>query len=270
MASAPTVSELLADLADEQHDLDSLVDPLDEGGWGRSTPAEGWAIRDQISHLAFFDEAAASAITDPDGFSDAARRAMESAVTGTDPMAEHLERGRSMSGAEVLAWWRRARKDLLAVAAGLSPGQRVPWFGPAMSPASFLSARLMETWAHGQDVADSLGVTRRPTGRLVHVAQLGVRARPFSFAVRGLEPPPGMVTVDLVGPDGERWVWDEDGGSAWVRGSALDFCLVVTQRRHLSDTGLVVEGDAARRWMAVAQAFAGQPGPGRAPSSSSA
>jgi len=258
----------VADLAAEQHDLDLLVDPLDEKGWNRPTPAEGWAIRDQISHLAFFDEAAASAITDPDGFAEMAGRAVEMAVAGGDPMAEHLERGRSMAGAEVLAWWRRARKNLLDVAARLSPTQRVPWFGPAMSPLSFLSARLMETWAHGQDVADSLGVTRHPTGRLVHVAQLGVRARPFSFTVRGLDPPSGTVMVDLVGPNGERWVWDEDaGGASQVRGSALDFCLVVTQRRHVGDTDLLVEGEAARRWMAVAQAFAGSPGPGRAPSS---
>jgi len=268
VASAPAVSELLADLAAEQHDLDSLVDSLDDEGWNRSTPAEGWAIRDQISHLAFFDEAAVSAITDPDGFADMAGRAVEVAAAGGDPMAEHLDRGRSMAGAEVLAWWRRARKNLLDVAAGLSPTQRVPWFAPAMSPLSFLSARLMETWAHGQDVADGLGVTRHPTRRLVHIAQLGVRARPFSFAVRGLEPPTGTVTVDLAGPDGERWIWDEDqAGRSSVRGSALDFCLVVTQRRHVSDTGLVVEGEPARRWMAVAQAFAGTPGPGRAPSS---
>lgn len=236
---------------------------------GRPTPAAGWAVRDQISHLAFFDAMAAYAITDPDGFTDTARRALDAAGAGGDPMAEHLERGRSMPGAQVLEWWRKAREKLLDVAADLSPTRRVPWFGPAMSPLSFLSARLMETWAHGQDVADALGVERRPTHRLVHVAQLGVRARSFSFAVRGLEAPSDIVTVELVGPNGERWAWDEDGdGGSQVRGGALDFCLVVTQRRNLADTGLVVEGDAARQWMAVAQAFAGPPGPGRPPSSS--
>lgn len=268
MVVAPSISELVDDLAAEQHELDSLVADLGETAWDVPTPAAGWAVRDQISHLAFFDDMAAYAITDPDGFTAMAQRAVDAAGAGGDPMAEHLERGRSMAGTEVLGWWRTAREKLLVVAADLSPTRRVPWFGPAMSPRSFLSARLMETWAHGQDVADALGVERRPTGRLVHVAQLGVRARPFSFAVRGLEIPSGTVAVDLVGPNGERWAWDEDGeGRSQVRGSALDFCLVVTQRRHLADTGLVVDGDAARQWMAVAQAFAGPPGPGRPPSS---
>jgi uncharacterized protein (TIGR03084 family) len=264
----PSLPRLLDDLADEHEDLDALVDALDEATWDRPTPAAGWAVRDQISHLAFFDDAAATAITDPGRFAAAAQRALRELAAGVDPMAEHLEKGRAVAGAVVLDWWRRARSGLLEAAAGLEPLQRVPWFGPPMSPLSFVSARLMETWAHGQDVADSLGVVRTPTRRLVHVAQLGVRARPYSFAVRGLEPPPGTPGVELTGPDGERWSWDEDSVSgSSVRGSALDFCLVVTQRRHLADTALVVEGEPAERWMAVAQAFAGPPGPGRPPSS---
>lgn len=143
---------------------------------------------------------------------------------------------------------------------------RIPWFGPPMGALSFVSARLMETWAHGQDVADALGVTRPPTARLRHVAQLGVRARPFSFLVHGEEPPSAPVHVVLRGPSGEAWDWDADVGAVdSVRGTALDFCLVVTQRRHVEDTELQIEGPVARAWMSIAQAFAGPPGPGRSP-----
>lgn len=257
-----TPGSVLADLQDEHADLDRIVAPLDEGGWDLSTPAAGWAVRDQLSHLAFFDDAATLAITEPKRFTELAELAL--AAEG-DPMAEHLRRGRELSGVAVLDWWRRARRAMVGAADGLEPDRRVPWFGPPMGAVSFVSARLMETWAHGQDVADALGVTRAPTARLRHVAHLAVRARPFSYVVRGLEPPADAVHVVLAGPAGERWEWDAGADGGEVRGPALDFCLVVTQRRNVADTGLVVRGPVAVRWMAIAQAFAGPPGPGRAP-----
>ncbi len=50
-----------------------------------------------------------------------------------------------------------------------------------------------------------------------------------------------------------------------LTGPALDFCLLVTQRRHRNDLALAIEGPAATEWMTIAQAFAGPPGPGRPP-----
>ncbi len=146
----------------------------------------------------------------------------------------------------------------------LDPSARIPWFGPPMSPASFISARLMETWAHGQDVVDTLGAQRTPTDRLKHVAHLGVRARGYSYSAHGKTLPDEPVAVELTSPGGETWTWDE-GAPARVEGSALGFCLVVTQRRHIEDTNLRVTGAAAEEWMSIAQAFAGPPGEGRRP-----
>ena len=254
---------LLGDFRSEHDDLKRLVDPLDEPGWGTPTPAEGWAVRDQISHLAFFDETAALAIDDPDRFRDLA----ESVVgADADPMEEHLRRGRALEGRQVMTWWLGAGRSFDRAAKSLGPKARVPWFGPPMGAMSFVSARLMETWAHGQDVADALGVTRAPTARLRHIAHLGVRARPFSYLVRGLAAPTEPVSVSLTGPSGESWTWDaEEGRVDHVRGSALDFCLVVTQRRNVTDTDLEVKGPVARQWLDIAQAFAGPPGSGRPP-----
>jgi len=147
--------------------------------------------------------------------------------------------------------------------AQLDLSQRVPWYGPPMSPASFVTARLLETWAHGQDIVDALDIARLPTPRLRHVAHIGVRARRNSYAARGLEMPAGDVRVVLTGPGGERWSWNEDAADG-VSGDAMDFCLVVTQRRHPADTGLVIDGPLAEEWMSIAQAFAGPPGKGRA------
>jgi uncharacterized protein (TIGR03084 family) len=131
-----------------------------------------------------------------------------------------------------------------------------------MAARSFITARLMETWAHGQDVADALAITRRSTARLRHVAHIGVRARPFSYVIHGLTMPDVEVAVHLTGPDGEQWEWGESSDNS-VSGAALDFCLVATQRRHLADTRLKIAGDAAVEWMQIAQAFAGGVGAGR-------
>ncbi|MDO8363537.1 MAG: TIGR03084 family metal-binding protein [Actinomycetota bacterium] len=247
------------DLLDEHADLDAIVADLDEQQWSQATPAAGWSVRDQISHLWFFDQRAALAMSDPDGFAADMQQLL--AAGGT---AASVEPGRAISGAELLAAWRRDRSALVSLARSIDPAARVPWYGPAMGARSFITARLMETWAHGQDVADALSVRRAPTARLRHVAHLGVRARPFSYAVRGLTMPPVPVHVSLTAPDGSLWEWDEPVDD-WVRGSALDFCLVATQRRHPADTGLQVHGPAATEWIGIAQAFAGGVGEGRRP-----
>jgi uncharacterized protein (TIGR03084 family) len=253
-----TLGDLLVDLDAEHLDLDGLVGSLDEAAWDRATPSVGWLVRDQVSHLAFFDDAALLAMEDPAAFA----AMVDAAMAAGDPMEEHLRRGRALTGAELLAWWRASRAAMVAAARALPDGARVPWFGPPMGALSFVSARLMETWAHGQDVAYALEAPRIPTARLRHVAHLGVRTRAFSYVVRGLDAPSTPVRVALNGPSDELWEWDDQAEES-VRGSALEFCLVVTQRRNVADTDLVVEGDGATEWMSIAQAFAGPPGPGR-------
>lgn len=262
-----TLSELLHDLEDEFADAHRLVDRLepDDPAWDLATPAPGWAVRDQVSHLAFFDDAGRQVMVEPLVFSAEAERAM--AQPG-DPMQVHLDRGRAMSGGELLDWWDRAHAGMVHQLSVTDPSSRIPWYGPPMGVMSFVSARLMETWAHGQDIADAMGSQRVPTDRLRHVAHLGVRARPFSYLVRGLEVPAGPIDVTLVAPSGEEWHWEIGptqlgGESDTVSGPALDFCLVVTQRCNVADTGLSISGDRAREWMSIAQAFAGPPGPGR-------
>jgi uncharacterized protein (TIGR03084 family) len=250
------MQELCDDLAAEHDDLDGLVSGLDDAGWKTPTPAAGWTVKDQIGHLAYFDERARMAVVDPDAFN----AELEEAATNIETYADMaVGVGRAKSPVDVLAWWRSGRVRLLDMARGLDPKQRIGWYGPPMSARSFVTARLMETWAHGNDVADALGVARPPTSRLRHVAHLGVATRGFSYAVRGLDAPELPVRVELTAPDGDVWSWGDEGAADRVRGPAEDFCLVVTQRRHLNDTSLVVEGPAAEEWMSVAQAFAGGP-----------
>jgi len=252
---APSMDALAADLVAESADLRAMLDPLTEPDWRHATPAAGWSVLDQVSHLAHFDEAALRSATDPEGF-----KSISSAGVDPDAIAEGY-RGRS--GAAVLAWFDAARAELVAVFRGLDPALRVPWYGPPMSAASSLTARIMETWAHGQDVADALGVVRVPTDRLRHVAHIGVRALPFSFALRGRPTPDLPVRVEVTAPSGAGWTWGPADAADRVSGPALDFCLLVTQRRHRDDVALRVEGPVAGEWVEIAQAFAGAPGAGR-------
>jgi len=254
--------ELADDLAAETAVLRAMVAGLDEGGWRKPTPAAGWNIADQISHLAFFDDAAIQSATDPEGFAAEMVRAVTVGELTPDDVAE---RYRTQTGADLLAWFDASRRRLIKVFAELDPALRLPWFGMPMSAASSLTARIMETWAHGQDVADALGQVREPTARLRHVAHIGVRALPFSFAANGLEVPGEPVRVELTAPDGSVWAWGSGHAMNRVTGPALDFCLLVTQRRHRADTAVRARGQVAEQWLSIAQAFAGPPGTGRQP-----
>jgi uncharacterized protein (TIGR03084 family) len=142
-------------------------------------------------------------------------------------------------------------------------GRKLQWFGPPMSAPSMATARLMETWAHGLDVADALGVAVAPSARLKSIAHLGVRTRDFAFTVHGLTPPTEPFRVELTDPDGELWAWGPDDAAQTVAGSALDFCALVTQRRPLAELDVVARGADAAKWLTIAQAFAGPPGVGR-------
>jgi uncharacterized protein (TIGR03084 family) len=248
-----------------------LISGLDEAGWHTPTPAAGWDITDQVSHLAYFDEVTVRSAVDPETF-NAERTAAETAG-GIDPDII-AARFHDRRGAQMLAWFDEARRDLLSTFVTIDPAARLPWFGPAMSAASLLTARLMETWAHTQDIADALGVTREPTRRLRHVAHIGIGARAYSYAVRGQPLPPAAVRVELVPPSGAGpssaepagvapWTWGPADAPDRITGPALDFCLLVTQRRHRDDVALDIKGPAAAEWMAIAQAFAGAAGTGR-------
>jgi uncharacterized protein (TIGR03084 family) len=246
---------LLADLAAEEGELDAVVSGLDDAEWTTPTPAAGWDVRDTVAHLAVSERLAATALEDPDTFG-----ARLSALLADLDAAEAamLAEGRAQSGREVLAWWRTERERTLSGLRARAPADRILWVTGPMSAVSFATARLMETWAHGHDVMEARHVTRTPTARLRHVADLGVRTRTFSYAVNGRDLPAGEVRVELAGPGGAEWTWGASTTDV-VTGDALDFCLVVTRRRRLADTNLVVTGPRAREWMAIAQAFAGPP-----------
>lgn len=260
-----TLDPLIQDLLDEQAALDAIATKLAPSRWNEPTASPGWSVGDQIGHLTYFDEAASTAIENPEAFAVLVASLRAAMSDGTPDGSDRLTVGdlRRLDASERLERWRRGRDRLEASARTLEDGDRVAWYGPPMSAKSFITARLMECWAHGQHVADAVGATIQPTTRLRHIARLGHLTLGWSFANRGLDVPAAQVEVRLAAPDGDTWSF---GSSATdhVVGSALDFCQVVTQVRHLDDTDLAVSGPVAAAWMDVAQAFAGPPTDGPA------
>ncbi len=256
---------MLADLLAEQQVLDDIVATLGPDEWRLPTPSPGWTVADQIGHLTYFDRNAALAVTDPAAFQETMAALLGSGTGGGSADDMTLGPYRAMSPEELLVAWRAGRARLAEAASSLQNDTRVAWYGPSMGSKSFLTARLMEVWAHGQDIVDTVGATRPTSDRLRHIAQLGFITRGWTYVNRGLEVPSTPVRVELTSPSGETWTFGPDDADEAVVGPAVDFCLVTTQRRHVDDTDLVVTGDSARDWMEKAQLFAGPPSDGPRP-----
>ncbi|MFD9002783.1 TIGR03084 family metal-binding protein [Streptomyces sp. NPDC059582] len=258
---------VIDDLREESEELDRLVAGLSPREWALPTPAPGWTVAHQIAHLAWTDRSALLSVTDEDGF----RRLVEKALAAPESFVDEGAReGALVPPAELLEQWRDGRAALDKALRAAPPGARFPWYGPPMSAASMATARLMETWAHSQDVADALGAARPLTDRIRQVVWLGVRTRDFAFGVHGVTPPADAFRVELVSPSGELWTYGPEDAPQRVTGPALDFCLLVTQRAHRFDLALRAEGPDADRWLDIAQAFAGPPGAGRPPTGEAA
>ncbi|MCV7290803.1 TIGR03084 family protein [Mycolicibacterium wolinskyi] len=255
-----TAEAIVADLQAESDELDTLVADLPDAGWATATPAPGWTIAHQIAHLLWTDRVSLIAITDEPGFNDLLAEAMKNPTGFVDAGAEDLA---LTPPGRLLADWRETRRRLHDELLGVADGRKLPWFGPPMSAASMATARMMETWAHGLDVADALGVRRPATARLRSIAHIGVRTRDFAFTVNGLTPPAEPFRVELRAPDGSMWAWGPEDAAQRVTGAAEDFCMLVTQRRAPSELDVTADGADAAKWLTIAQAFAGPPGAGR-------
>jgi uncharacterized protein (TIGR03084 family) len=251
---------VVADLRAESDELDAMVADLPAARWAEATPAPGWTVAHQIAHLLWTDRVALMAVTDEAAFTTVLDEAAKNPTGFVDDGAEELA---AVSPTQLLGDWRRTRARLHDELLVVADGRKLPWFGPPMSAASMATARLMETWAHGLDVADALGVKRAATARLRSIAHIGVRTRDFAFAINGLTPPQDPFYVELRAPDGSTWSWGPEDAAQRVTGSAEDFCMLVTQRRPRAALDVHADGADAEQWLGIAQAFAGPPGPGR-------
>ncbi len=256
------MARVIDDLAAEEAALDRVLADLEPGAWDTPTPAVGWTIRHQIVHLAQGEELAALAVDDPAAFQSELVRLLSDLDL---VMASTEADARDRSPAQLRDRWLRRAAATVSALRRHGDETRIDWVAGPMAPETFASARVMETFAHGHDILAALGRRPAPSRRLLHVADLGVRTRGFSFRSRALDVPPAPF-VELGGADTAPWRWGAADAASSVRGDALEFCEVVTQRRHVDDTSLEAEGPGARRWLEIAQAFAGPPTDGPPPS----
>ena len=167
LTAVPTAADIARDLADEQDSLDSIVATLADDQWALPTPSPRWTVADQIGHLRYFDSAATMAIVDVEAFLVHRDEFMKEAIGS--PLASDeltLSDTRGMNPDQLLEHWRDGRRRLQDAAVTLEDNTRIEWYGPSMGSKSFLTARLMEAWAHGQDIVDTVGAVHasRPTG----------------------------------------------------------------------------------------------------------
>jgi len=249
----------IQDFRDECEALAEVLEPLGDAAFEQPTLFKGWTLHDVVAHLHIFNWAADASIHDPERFdrwwADLQRR-----IAGGRNLREATD---DWLGAErnraVFERWRAFYPEMCERLEGVDPKLRVKWAGPSMSARSSVTARQMETWAHGQEVWDVLGIERVDTDRIRNVAVLGVKTFGWSYRVRGLEVPAETPTVRLKAPSGAVWEWNDSASDNRVEGTATEFCQVVTQVRHVADTELRTTGPVATEWMSIAQCFAGPP-----------
>lgn len=253
------------DFLDESRALFALVDSAGPDCLATVTQFKQWAIADVVRHLHFWNRAVLMALQAPDEFKGFIGGVLQHMTSGA-PLRDHeAEVLAGLDGQALIDAWRDTFEQTAAAFASADPSTRVPWAGPSMSARSSISARQMETWAHGQEVFDALGAGREEHDRIRNIVVLGVNTFGWTFQTRKQPPPEPTPEVLLVSPSGEQWQYGVPQPENRVSGSAVEFAQVVTQTRNIADTALEVVGEPARLWMANAQCFAGNATPPPAP-----
>ncbi len=251
------MKQICTDLENQYLEFEEVVSGLDTKLWQAKTPFYNWVIFDQVAHIVFFDHEALLAIEDRERFRERAKGIMDVLVSG-ESLRHHTNTLLGIKNPkDILDFWRDIRSRLLLKLSKMSSKDRIQWYGPDMSALSFATGRLMETWAHSQDVFDTLKKKRSSGKGLYHIAHMGVSTFTWSFIIKKMTPPRISPWVELIGPSGEVWEWGEPDSPEKVWGSAEEFCLVVTQRRNIMDTNLKCQGKNTKKWLSMAQAFAG-------------
>jgi len=236
----------ISDLLEECESLYAFLKQQDHSIWNQVTLFKSWSVNAVIQHLYFLDQVALVSLDNPNNFGPALAAYSKSKQSGL------------LAGTELLESWASNFRTMCSHLKQEDPQKRLPWFGPSMSVKTMATARQMETWAHGQEIYDLLRVKRIHEDRIKNICVLGVKTFSWSFINRKLTVPEVKPYILLDSPSGDSWQWNEASNNDYIKGSASDFCHVVTQGRNIADTQLSVGGDAAKAWMDIAQCFAGK------------
>lgn len=249
--------EQAADFLAETETLHAALADLDDNRFDEATQFKGWTLNDVIVHLHYWNRMADLSLSDPEAFKVQITETFQKLAGGTLRVMENdaiPERGQTL-----LAEWIGFARDMGKRWRDVDPKRRLAWAGPDMSARSSMTARQMETWAHGQEVFDHLGIRRQDADRIRNIVILGINAFGWSHKVHGVAVPETLPYLRLTAPSGAIWEFGDPSETELIEGPAVDFARVVTQTRNIADTSLAVTGPVATNWMATAQCFAGPP-----------
>ncbi len=247
------------DFRAESEALAVILKDLPEADFHRPTLFKNWTIDHILGHLHLFNVAA-----------EASLKGTEAFAKFIDPVVTDMRLGKTilecqfpwldgLSGRSLFDAWCKGSESCAASFAQADPKERLKWIGPDMSALSSITARQMETWAHGQAVFDFLGLEREEQDRVRNIAHLGNATFGWTFLNRKEEAPKPAPYLELTGPSGVVWHWNDPQKDNVITGQAVEFAQVVTQTRNIADTSLQVTGATACSWMEHAQCFAGPP-----------
>ena len=247
------------DLIAEADELRVFLETLAPADWETETRFMQWTPWDVVAHLHFFDQVSLVALEGREAFAVERDALLDNIKKGRTNKEIARERYGDLSPQALLERWHETCHAMARQLGEADPKARLPWFGPDMGVRMFTTARFMETWAHGQEIYDLKGVKRTHTDRIKNVAVIGVKTFGWTFVNRKLKVPEPPPYVRLEAPSGAIWEWNEPSDEDRIRGTAVDFCHVVTQNCNVADTALDVKGPVSTAWMKIAQCFAGGP-----------
>ena len=245
------------DFKAESDALYQLLQALNDDDLNEATQFKGWTINAILQHLHYFNYAARISLQDGPEIRqllDDLRKSQEKGESLVDYADTQLN---GVKGRSLLRLWRDYYTDMAHTFREADPKQRVKWAGPDMSVLSSITARLMETWAHGQAIFDLIGVMREDRDHIKNIVVLGNNTFTWTFTNREEKVPDQKPFLKLRAPSNDIWEFNDHSEHNRIEGTATEFCQVVTQTRNVRDTTLNVVGDTANKWMAVAQCFAG-------------
>ena len=244
---------------EESDALYKLLINADKNSFKLKTQFKSWTINDVLYHLHVWNIAALLSLKNENKFKEFMQNFMEAVKSGNSAREYEKILSDNTEGLDLLNLWKETYEKISNEFAKSDPKKRVKWAGPDMSVRSSITARHMETWAHGQEIFDQLGFERIDTDRIKNIVVIGVNTFGWTYINRNLSIPEKMPKLSLLSPSNELWEWNEDNEENMISGSATEFSQVVTQVRNINDTSLKVSGKIANEWMSIAQCFAGPP-----------
>ena len=245
------------DFRDECNAVYSILENLKEQDYEMPTQFKGWTFNNVIGHLHVWNYAADISLKDGDEWKNFANSAMQALGSGSSMNEFEQTITKGIKGPELLSMWKEYYIDMTERFAVADPKKRVKWMGPDMSVRSSISARHMETWAHAQELYDSLGLDRINEDRIKNIVIIGNNTFKWCFTVHKKTLPSTKPYLKLISPSGAIWEYNEPSEEHKIEGLAEEFCQVVTQVRNIKDVNLKLTGSIADEWMSVAQCFAG-------------